>query len=1499
MASSSSNEGDWMSQYAHIQLEEEEEGVLLSDEQVEDDQAFDDRWCLVGKFLTNRSIDFDAMRHMMASLWQPGKGVYIKELDSNRYLFQFYHELDIETVIEGSPWTFNRMQLVFHRLKRGEDPRMVRLHELDMWVQLHDLKYGFMSDWVVRHAGNYIGKFVKSDSKNFIGKEEEDDHRTGSERHRSGAEAMDINGPGKLQGPPIIMSVLSWNCHGLGNPWAIQFIKDLVIQKQPKVVFLCETLSKSDVIEKVRLAIGFQGVFSVDCRGKSGGVALFWKDTDEVSLLGYGENFIDVVVTGNEGIQWRLIGLYGEPNRSLRKNTWEQIRSLKTKYTWPWCIIGDLNNVSSQSDKRGGNPYPNWLIDGFGSMLDDCRLFDMDLCGYPFTWERGRGTNSWIEVRIDRALVSQSWLDLFPLAKLLNLEVTTSDQCPLQLMLNNETKAVFKKQFRFENLWLREPGCLQIVKDTWEIFPGCSIMEKIKFCGEKLLIWGKDYSGNFKERIQSCKAEIKKWKRGRDDLSISKYQAAEANLQEVLMQKEIFWRQRSKQLWLREGDQNSKYFHAMATSRRRNNSIQKLKNNQGDWVDWQHNLSGLMIDYFSNLFSSSSPDIAEVTNAIPKLVSDAQANVMVEPIADDEVKKALFQMHPDKSPGPDGMTPGFFQKYWHLVGHDVISQVKEFFDTGFFSPVLNETNIVLIPKKKHPESMGDLRPISLCNVAYKIIAKVLANRIKVVLPSVISETQSAFIQGRLISDNIMVAFEVMHYLKRKRLGKTGTMALKLDMSKAYDRVEWSFLERMMTQLGFPWKMVALIMHCVSSVTYRITYGGNNMGPINPSRGIRQGDPLSPYLFLICAEGFSSLVKMFVQKQWLSGCRVARNAPIVSHMLFADDSYIFCKANETEAANVLRLLQLYEKASGQKINFEKSAVFFSNNIQDEMRAYLCGLLGMVAATNNSFYLGLPCTMGRNKNAILGFLKEKMIKRIQGWESKFLSKAGKEVLLKSVAQSLPNYAMSVFLLTKEICSSLEGLMARFWWKSQSKGATKGVSWVSWNKLCKHKDVGGLGFKSLREYNLAYLGKQGWRLITNEDSLVAKVYKARYYHRGNFLSAELGPNPSFIWRSILEAKDLLQAGLRRSICDGKNTSILNDPWLSGVDDHFVTTYHPNLVGRSVDSLLQLERRAWDVDLIRDMFNQHDMDLILSIQLSDAQRGDCWYWCKETNGVYSVRSAYKLLQQISGDWSSDGADVYWKRLWQLNVPAKVHHLVWRVISGTLPTKLQLSNQHVHVDLTCPMCNKAPESIPHVLFGFLEVVRSARTNLDTWKNAQTRVFTPLLNVNFSNGREHWVKPFLTKFKINVDGALFDAENRFGIGVIIRDGEAKMVEAFSKSKIGNVSPEVAEVIGVKEALSWIKQKDLSDVEIETDSVVVVQAINGSVQMPSQFGLLIQDCQSLISELNNVFVSFVKRSANRAVHCIARRSCFMSDCIYDEFSAPSDLLSIVRDDSFSS
>lgn len=267
------------------------------------------------------------------------------------------------------------------------------------------------------------------------------------------------------------------------------------------------------------------------------------------------------------------------------------------------------------------------------------------------------------------------------------------------------------------------------------------------------------------------------------------------------------------------------------------------------------------------------------------------------------------------------------------------------------------------------------------------------------------------------------------------------------------------------------------------------------------------------------EGLSALIKEYEWRKMITGIQVARGATAISHMFFANDSYIFCRANREEATHVIQMLALFEKASGQKINIDKSNAFFSRNAKEDVKNESCGTLRFHEANDNSHYLGLPNLIGRNKSQMLGYIKDNMHDRVDSWNGKLLSKGGKEILLKTVTQSIPNYAMNVFLLPLEICHDMEKAMARFWWKS-SLNKDKSIHWMSWERICNSKMYGGLGFRNMHDFNIALLGKQGWRLMTNAGNLVARVYKSRYFPHTNFLDAKIGSNPSYIWRSVLAA-------------------------------------------------------------------------------------------------------------------------------------------------------------------------------------------------------------------------------------------------------------------------------------------------------------------------------------------------------------------------------------------
>jgi len=274
-----------------------------------------------------------------------------------------------------------------------------------------------------------------------------------------------------------------------------------------------------------------------------------------------------------------------------------------------------------------------------------------------------------------------------------------------------------------------------------------------------------------------------------------------------------------------------------------------------------------------------------------------------------------------KAPRPDGFFACFYQANWGTINTEVCHAVLHFLNTGELDNQLNKTYIALIPKVLKPECVTEFRPISLCNVMYKLISKVLANRLKLVLPAIISCPQSAFIPGRLISDNIIVAFETMHAMQTRMWSTVGYMGVKLDMSKAYDRVEWTFLEALMLRMGFDVRWVYLIMQCVTSVQYSVIINGSLVGEIRPSRGIRQGDPISPYLFIICVEALSALIMRAERSGAISGVPSSPSGPKISHLFFADDSILFCKSNAVEWKRLMKILGIYENASGQKLNIK--------------------------------------------------------------------------------------------------------------------------------------------------------------------------------------------------------------------------------------------------------------------------------------------------------------------------------------------------------------------------------------------------------------------------------------------------------------------------------------------------------------------------------------------------------------------------------------------------
>ncbi|KAL4340650.1 hypothetical protein GQ457_08G025240 [Hibiscus cannabinus] len=349
------------------------------------------------------------------------------------------------------------------------------------------------------------------------------------------------------------------------------------------------------------------------------------------------------------------------------------------------------------------------------------------------------------------------------------------------------------------------------------------------------------------------------------------------------------------------------------------------------------------------------------------------------------------------------------------------------------------------------------------------------------LPGCISENQSAFLKGRLISENILVAHELLHYLCSSKNGPNKGAALKLDMEKAFDRVEWTFLPSVLLRMGFHSDWVDLLMDCVST-------------------------------------GLSATLLAEQAAGRILGIRASQKGPRVNHLLYADDSIVFIRNSEREASPLKEVLRLFADSSGQRIKFGKSTVFYSPSTPSADRHRISAILGIAEVFDPGIYSGVPLRVGKNKTNIFGFLNEKVDDRVSGWTKRLLSFGGREIFLKTVAQALPLYIMSCYLLPRTITDRITSSMRRYWWSG--KLSERGWPLLAWDKICTPKNAGGLGLRDLRHFNIALLGKQLWRFLVFPDSLVARVFRAKYYRSGSLIDARCPDHASYAWKGLYSA-------------------------------------------------------------------------------------------------------------------------------------------------------------------------------------------------------------------------------------------------------------------------------------------------------------------------------------------------------------------------------------------
>ena len=649
-----------------------------------------------------------------------------------------------------------------------------------------------------------------------------------------------------------------------------------------------------------------------------------------------------------------------------------------------------------------------------------------------------------------------------------------------------------------------------------------------------------------------------------------------------------------------------------------------------------------------------------------------------------EIHRAVFDLGGDSAPGPDGFPGHFFQKFWHIIGEDVIKSTQHFFLHNYIMPNLNFNLIILIPKVPGADRLDNFRPLALANFQFKIITKILADRLGIIASKIISTHQRGFILGRHIQDCIMIASEAVNLLHRKTYG--GNLAIKIDVRKAFDALNWKFLIHVLHCFGFNQTFCDWILTILHSAKLSICINGKAVGYFNCTRGVRQGDPLSPLLFCIAEEVLSRGIQALVEDGKLSQIRASRNLFFPSHCLYADDILIFCKGTLANVRNIMHLFDGYGKYSGQIVNPNKSK-FYSRALSLSRNHTISSITGFSHGNLPFTYLGIPLFKGKPKSVYFRPIVDRILYKFNAWKGRLLTIMGRVQLVNAVICSMLTYSFHVYKWPSSLLLEVAKAMRNFIWSGsfdQRKLCT-----ISWANICKAKDEGGLSVKDPVKMNHASLLHLTWQLLTSEEHW-AQMGRARFLHKGR---PKVHYITSSVWPGMKKHVNLILEHASWSVGNGRSINFWTNNWLErpiadqwGIPHSLLQPINMKVADCIVDSNWSIPDYVWN----------RDADLavkILKVTLPANDIPDKLIWKNALDGNLTHKLAYAFM-------IGAGPKVSWdKILWNSYIPPSRAFITWRVLHNKLPTDDNLRKRGCYIVSICCFCMNYVESTHHILF--------------------------------------------------------------------------------------------------------------------------------------------------------------------------------------------------------